>query len=74
MGVLCIACMKKGKSVDMSVVHPSKPLHISFPPENQRREAPPYFPDQNKGFIKYVFCRNWAVRNPAGTRLDSLDW
>ena len=26
---------------------------------------------QNKGFINYVFCRNWAVRNPAGTRLDS---
>ena len=25
-----------------------------------------------KGFINYVFCRNWAVRNPAGTRLDSL--
>ena len=24
-----------------------------------------------KGFITYVFCRNWAVRNPAGTRLDS---
>ena len=24
-----------------------------------------------KGFINYVFCRNWAVRNPAGTRLDS---
>ena len=28
----------------------------------------------NKGFINYVFCRNWAVRNPAGTRLDSLAW
>ena len=25
----------------------------------------------NKGFINYVFWRNWAVRNPAGTRLDS---
>ena len=29
---------------------------------------------QNKGFINYVFSRNWAVRNPAGTRLDSLAW
>ena len=26
---------------------------------------------KNKGVIKYVFCRKWAVRNPAGTRLDS---
>ena len=26
---------------------------------------------KNKGFINYVSCRNWAVRNPAGTRLDS---
>ena len=26
----------------------------------------------NKGFINYVFCRNWAARNPAGTMLDSL--
>ena len=25
----------------------------------------------NNGFINHVFCRNWAVRNPAGTRLDS---
>ena len=23
------------------------------------------------GFINYVFCRHWAVRNPAGTSLDS---
>ena len=29
-------------------------------------------PYQNKGFVNYVFCNNWAVRNPAGTRLDSL--
>jgi hypothetical protein len=36
------------------------------------QEAPPNSPNQNKGFINYIFCRNWAVRNPAGTRLDSL--
>ena len=30
MGILCIACMEKGESVDMSVLHPSKPLYI-FP-------------------------------------------
>ena len=32
---------------------------------------PPQFSHHNKGFINYVFCRNWAVRNPAGTTLDS---
>ena len=31
----------------------------------------PQFSHHNKGFINYVFCRNWAFRNPAGTRLDS---
>ena len=31
----------------------------------------PQFSHHKKGFINYVFCRNWAVRNPAGTRLDS---
>ena len=35
------------------------------------QEMPPQFSHHNKGFINYVFCRNWAVRNPAGTRLDS---
>ena len=25
-------------------------------------------------WTSYGFCRNWAVRNPAGTRLDSLAW
>ena len=31
----------------------------------------PQFSHHNKGFINYTFCRYWAVRNPAGTRLDS---
>ena len=39
--------------------------------EKQCRAMPPQFSHHNKGFINYVFCRNWAVRNPAGTRLDS---
>ena len=34
-------------------------------------EMAPQFFHYNKGFIYYVFCRNWAVRNPAVTRLDS---
>ena len=32
---------------------------------------PSQFSNHNKGFIYYVFCRNWAFRNPAGTTLDS---
>ena len=35
-----------------------------------QRKAP-QFSHHNKCFINYVFCRNWAVRNPAVTRLDS---
>ena len=46
-------------------------LHITFPPGKQCSDLSPNFPHQNKGFINYVFCRNWAVRNLAGTRLDS---
>ena len=45
--------------------------HFYFSPLNQWRETPSQFSHQNKGFINYVSCRNWAVRNPAGTRLDS---
>ena len=44
--------------------------YFPFPPGRQKRQAPSNFP-KKKGFINYVFCRNWAVRNPAGTRLDS---
>ena len=35
---------------------------------------PSYYSHHNKGFINYVFCRNWAVRNLAGIRLDTLAW
>ena len=45
---------------------------LSFSPLRQCRETSPQFSYQNKVFINYVFGRNWAVRNPAGTRLDSL--
>ena len=37
----------------------------------QRIETPSQFSHQNEGFIDYVSSRNWAVRNSAGTRLDS---
>ena len=65
---LCNVGMEKKKIGNHST------LHISFPPGKQWREAHPYFPRQNKGFINHSFCKNWAVRNPTGTRLDSLAW
>ena len=44
---------------------------LSFSLLKQGRETPSQFSHQNKGFISYVSCRHWAVRDPAGTRLDS---
>ena len=36
------------------------------------KEAPANFPQEKyKGFIDYIFCRNWSVRKPAGTMVDS---
>ena len=71
MAFLCIAFMGEKKNGDMFIIHHQASLHVTFPPRKQWSEASPNFPHQNKGFINYVFCRNWAVRNPAGTRLDS---
>ena len=67
---VCIACMEKRISWDKSIFHLSKPFH----PGKQWRWASCYIPHQNKGFIDHSFCSNWAVRNFAGTRLDSLAW
>ena len=72
MAILCIAFMGeklKWRHVNSTLFQAS--LHITFPLGKQWSESSPNFPHQNKGFINYVFCRNWAVRNPAGTRLDS---
>ena len=72
MAFLCIAFM--GKKLKWRHVHSTSfqaSLHIPFPPGKLWSEASPNFPHQNKGFINYVFCRNRAVRNPAGTRLES---
>ena len=72
MEFLFIASMEKKKSEGKSIRHPS-----SFPilPLSCRKAVKTitiqFPPGQKKGFINYVFCRNWAVRNPAGTRLDS---
>ena len=72
MAFLCIASMGKKKSGDMSILHHSKLLYtFPFLQESNGVKHHPISPHQNKGFINYVFCRNWAVRNPAGTRLES---
>ena len=59
------------KSGDKTILHHSKLLYTLPPPGKQWSEPSPNSPPQNKGFINHVFCRNWAVRKPAGTRLDS---
>ena len=40
--------------------------HLSFLPCKKCRETQHMLSDHDKGFINYVFCINWAVRNPAG--------
>ena len=48
-------------------------LHFPVSPLlKQRRESLPKFSHQNKDFIKYIFCRNWGVRNPAGFRVQGV--
>ena len=64
MEFLFIASMKKKKSEDKSICHPSSFSILPLSSRKAVKEAPAKFP-QKKGFINYVFCRNWAVRNPA---------
>ena len=71
MEFLFIASMEKKKSKDKSICHPSSFSILLLSSRKAVKEAPANFPQINKVFINYVFCRNWAVRNPAGTRLDS---
>ena len=47
-------------------------LVSTFPFLHEKNAEKPNLSCHNKGFINYVFCKNWSVRNPAGTRLDSL--
>ena len=67
MDFLFMASMEKKKSEDKSICHPSTFLIIPLSSRNALKRSTP----KNKGFINYVFCRNWVVRSPAGTRLDS---
>ena len=63
------------KSEDKSIGHPSSFSLLPLSSRKAVKEAPANFPQkENKGFINYIFCRNWAVRNPAATRLDSVAW
>ena len=71
MEFLFIASMEKKKSEDKSLCHPYSFSILLLSSRKAVKEAPANFPHKNKGFIKYVFCINWVVRNPAGTRLDS---
>ena len=63
-----IASMEEKKSEDKSVCHPSSFSVLPLSSRKAVKEVPANFLQKNKGFINY---RNWAVRNPAGTRLDS---
>ena len=55
-------------------VQRSNGLVYTFLQASNSEKHKPIFSHHNKGFINYSFCRNRAVRNPAGTRLDSLAW
>ena len=69
---LCIDCMASRKSEEKFLLPNFKPLYtFSLLQEINKEKSLPYFPDQSKGFINHNFCRNWAVRDPTGTRLDS---
>ena len=70
---LCIATINKKRREETSPFFIlSASWYFPFPSWKHWTEALPNSPNQNKDFLNYVFCRNWAVRNPAGTRLDSV--
>ena len=66
MEFLFIALMEEKKSEGKFVCYPSSFSILPLSSRKAVKEAPTNFPQKNKGFINYVFCRNWA-----GTRLDS---
>ena len=71
MGFVRIACMENRKDRDKSIFHPVKLLNTLFLQESNAQKHHRIFRNQNKGFINHSFCRNGAVRNPTGTRLES---
>ena len=74
MEFLFIALMEKKKSEGKSICHPSSFPILPFSSRKAVKRNTTQFPLSYIVFINYIFCRNWAVRNPAGTRLDSLAW
>ena len=68
----CIVAMEKKKSGDEFIFHTFGFMILPRSFREALNRTLPNSPNQNKGFLNYVFCRNWAVRNPAGTRLDSV--
>ena len=62
----CVAKLRRMKNVLFSTW---SFLHTSNAEKPHLRS-----PIKTKVFIKYVSCRSWAVRFPAGTRLDFLAW
>ena len=74
-GSLWFPWLEKMISGDKSILYTSKNLY-TFPflqESNKEKDHHSSF-HQNKGFINHSFRRNWAVRNPTGTRLDYLAW
>ena len=74
MVLLCIAFLDEKESMEKLGKMKDR-LVFTFPfLQESNAEKPHKLYNQNKGFTNYVFCRHWAVRNPGGTRLDSLAW
>ena len=71
MDFLFTASMEKKNSEDKSICHPSSIPILPLSSRKAVKTSTIQFSPKNKGFINYVFCKNWAVRNPAGTRVDS---
>ena len=71
MEFLFIASMERKKSEGKSICHPSSFKILPLYSRKAVKTSAFHFPPKNtKGFVNYVFCRNWAVRDHAGTRLD----
>ena len=60
---LFITFLEERGCIDMSPL-----FHLSMHAINADKHI------HNKCFKNYVFYRNWAVRNSAGTRIDLLAW
>jgi hypothetical protein len=69
---LGIASMEKKKCGEESIFHPFILLILPSSSRKAVNRSTTQIPQSKQGFLNYVFCKNWAVRNPAGTRLDSV--